>query len=119
MAPALLHGVSVIGMKLAHVAATSTAVLLVPRLAAACAVCFTGRADETRIAFLVTTVLLSALPILLIGSLVCWLRRRAHHIRDEHERASAIVDGTLRGLSPSDEPIPNRRPLSLVDLWRE
>jgi len=109
----------VIGIKFALVAAISTAVLLVPQLAAACAVCFTGRADETRIAFLATTGLLSALPILLIGSLVWWLRRRAHQIRDEHERASAIVDGTLRGPSPLDEPIANRRPLSLVDLRGE
>ena len=85
MARALFHGVSVIGVKLALAVMISTAVLLAPRLAAACAVCFTGRADETRIAFLVTTGLLSALPILLIGSLVWWLRRRAHQIRDEHE----------------------------------
>jgi hypothetical protein len=63
----------------------STAVLTAPRLAVACAVCFTGRADETRVAFLVTTGLLSALPILLIGSLVWWLRRRAHQIRGERE----------------------------------
>jgi hypothetical protein len=72
-------------MKLALAAMISTAVLLVPRLAAACAVCFTGRTDETRTAFLVTTGLLTALPILLIGSLIWWLRRRAHQIRDEHE----------------------------------
>jgi cbb3-type cytochrome oxidase subunit 3 len=75
-------------MKLTLVAVISTAVLLVPHLAAACSVCFTGRADETRIAFLATTGLLSALPILLIGSLVWWLRRRARQIRDEHVRAS-------------------------------
>jgi len=74
-----------IGMKPALVVTISTAVLLAPQLAAACAVCFTGRADETRIAFLATTGLLSALPILLIGSLVWWLRRRARQIRDEHE----------------------------------
>ena len=77
-----------IRMKLTLVAVISTAVLLVPQLAAACSVCFTGRADETRIAFLATTGLLSALPILLIGSLVWWLRRRARQIRDEHVRAS-------------------------------
>ncbi len=74
-----------IGTKFALAVMISTAVLLVPRLAAACAVCFTGRADETRIAFVATTGLLTALPILLIGSLVWWLRRRAHQIRDEHE----------------------------------
>jgi len=70
----------------------STAVLLVPKLAAACAVCFTGRSDETRIAFLVTTGLLTALPILIVGSLVWWLCRRARQIRDEHESASAAID---------------------------
>ena len=63
----------------------SSAVLFVPQFAAACAVCFTGRADETRVAFLATTGLLSVLPMLLIGSLVWWLRRRARQIRDEHE----------------------------------
>jgi hypothetical protein len=72
-------------MKLALAVTISTAALLVPRLAAACAVCFTGREDETRIAFIATTVLLSALPILLIGSLVWWLRRRSHQIRDERD----------------------------------
>ena len=72
-------------MKLALGVVISTAALLVPRLAVACAVCFTGREDETRIAFLATTVLLSALPILLIGSLVWWLRRRSHQIRDERD----------------------------------
>ncbi len=85
MARALFHGVSVIRMKLTVAVTVSTAVLLVPRLAAACAVCFTGRTDETRIAFIATTGLMTALPILLIGSLVWWLGRRAHQIRDEHE----------------------------------
>ncbi len=74
-----------IRMKLAPLVMISTAIWLVPKMAAACAVCFTGRADETRIAFIATTGLLTALPILLIGSLVWWLRRRAHQIRDEHE----------------------------------
>ena len=85
MARALFHGVSVIGMKLTLAVMISTAVLLVPRISAACAVCFTGRADETRIAFIATTGLMTALPLLLIGSLVWWLRRRAQQIRDEHE----------------------------------
>ena len=57
--------------------------------------------------------------VVLIGSLVWWLCRHAHHIRAEHERASAIVDGTLLGPLPSDEPIANRRPLSLVDVRGE
>ena len=74
-----------IGMRALVFTVIPTLVLLVPRLAAACAVCFTGRADETRIAFLATTGLLSALPILLIGSLIWWVRRRARQIREERE----------------------------------
>ena len=74
-----------IRMKLALVVMISTALWLVPKMAVACAVCFTGREDETRIAFIATTGILSALPILLIGSLVWWLRRRAHRVRDESE----------------------------------
>ncbi len=72
-------------MKLARMVMISTTIWLVPKMAYACAVCFTGRADETRTAFIATTGLLTALPILLIGSLVWWLRRRAHRIRDEHD----------------------------------
>jgi len=68
------------------------AVLLAPRLAAACAVCFTGRSDETRVAFVATSGLLTALPLLMVGSLVWWLCRRARQIRDEHESASPAID---------------------------
>ncbi|HXV36771.1 MAG TPA: hypothetical protein VEC18_06470 [Myxococcota bacterium] len=69
-------------------AAASLAALLVPSLAAACAVCFTGRTDETRVAFLATTVLLTALPLAMIGSLVWWLRRRAQQLEQRATEAS-------------------------------
>jgi hypothetical protein len=72
-------------MKRSFVAMAATAMLLVPNLATACSVCFTGRADETRVAFIVTTGLLTALPVLLIGSVIWWLRRRAQQIHDEQE----------------------------------
>jgi ABC-type spermidine/putrescine transport system permease subunit II len=62
--------------------------LLAPSLAAACAVCFTGRSDETRVAFLATTVLLTALPLAMIGSLVWWLRRRAQQLAPRATEAS-------------------------------
>jgi hypothetical protein len=74
----------------AWVAAVAT--LFVPQIAMACAVCFTGRTDETRIAFLLTTGLMTALPILLVGSFVWWLVRRARQMREEHEAASPAVD---------------------------
>jgi hypothetical protein len=72
-------------MKRSFVAMVATAMLLVPNLATACSVCFTGRADETRVAFIVTTGLMTALPLLLIGSVIWWLRRRAQQIDDEQE----------------------------------
>jgi len=82
----------VIPIRFAPALIVSTAVLLAPQLAAACAVCFTGRADETRVAFLATTGFLSALPILLVGTLVWWLCRRARQIRDQHESISSAID---------------------------
>ena len=60
-----------------------------PEIAAACSVCFSGRSDETRVAFIATTALLSALPLLLIGGLVWWMRRRAMQIQ-QSERAATL-----------------------------
>jgi hypothetical protein len=49
----------------------------VPRAADACAVCMSGREDDTQRAFLLGTILLSTLPLALVGGLALWLRRRA------------------------------------------
>ena len=48
---------------------------LAPRAAQACAVCSTGREDETRVAFIVTTAFMTALPLLVLGG-GFWLLRR-------------------------------------------
>ena len=47
-----------------------------PGVAGACAVCFTGRTDETRIAFGISTAFMTALPLIVIGCFAWWLRRR-------------------------------------------
>lgn len=47
------------------------------RIGYACAVCFSGREDEARIAFIGTTVLLTLLPLVMIGGVAWWLWRRA------------------------------------------
>ncbi len=60
-------------------------VLLAPQLGRACAVCFSSN-DENRLAFAVTTVFLTALPLVMIGCFVLWLRQRVFRLR-----------GTLRG----------------------
>jgi hypothetical protein len=82
--------VSVAGVRAALVVA---AALAAPRAAAACAVCSSGREDEARIAFLWTTVFLSALPLLLAGGIALWLRRRLReHARAEADAATAPAD---------------------------
>ena len=69
------------------------AVVFAPEIAAACSVCFSGRSDQTRTAFIATTGLLTALPLLLIGALVWWLRRRAGQIqRSESALRAASLD---------------------------
>ena len=50
-------------------------VLALPGVSEACAVCFSGR-EETRLAFIGTTVLLTLMPMLLVGGAVYFLRRR-------------------------------------------
>jgi hypothetical protein len=59
----------------ASVAVVLVAVLL-PEIARACAVCG-GGADEdgSRTAYIVTAVILSVLPVSVVGGFVLWLRR--------------------------------------------
>ena len=58
--------------KLSVWVATGAALLLAPQLADACAVCFSG-SEDTRQAFTATTVFLTALPLVMVGSTVGWL----------------------------------------------
>jgi len=51
------------------------ATALLPEAATACAACY-GGAEETRKAFLFTTVLLSVLPVAMFGALGWWVWRR-------------------------------------------
>ena len=50
--------------------------VLSPDAASACSVCYAG-AEESRKAFLFTTVLLSMLPVGMIGALAWWVWRHA------------------------------------------
>ena len=53
---------------------------LAPAVANACSVCFSG-GDENRFAFLVTTIFLTAMPLILIGSVAFWLRQRIRKLQ--------------------------------------
>jgi hypothetical protein len=51
--------------------------------------CLAAKDQATQIAFLLTTVLLSALPVLMIGGGIVWLARRAHAMDLEEREQSA------------------------------
>jgi hypothetical protein len=58
-------------------AAPAVLLALAPELARACAVCGAGAdEDESRVAYLLTTLALSVLPLGLFGGFVIWLRRQ-------------------------------------------
>jgi hypothetical protein len=63
---------------------------LMPRASVACAVCFTGKDDGSRLTFIFTTALLTLLPLLLIGGTVWWLRRRFAELDRETELLRAV-----------------------------
>ena len=63
-----------------------------PKISEACSVCTTGRDDENRMAFLLTTVFLSLLPLAMIGGFAWWIWRRIRQVeRDEISHDAAIV----------------------------
>ena len=76
----------------ARIAPLITALIVwAPQAALACAVCSSGKEEANRVAFILTTAILSVLPLLMVGGLVWWLRRRARDLD------SARLDG--RGVS--------------------
>lgn len=48
----------------------------IPGAAEACAVCFQAKNDATRIAFIASTAAMTGLPLLIVGGLAWWVRRR-------------------------------------------
>jgi hypothetical protein len=73
--------------------ALAALVAALPRAAEACAVCLSGREDDNQRAFLAGTILLSTLPVALIGGIAWYIRRRAREIAAReaaaHEGAAA------------------------------
>jgi hypothetical protein len=56
-----------------------------PGAALACPMCLAAKDDAVQMAFLLTTVLLSALPVIMIGSLIIWIARRSIEIDREDD----------------------------------
>ncbi len=59
-----------------------------PELARACAVCTSGTEEASRLAFILTTVFLSILPLVMLGAVLWWLWRRTRQL----ERDAAHPD---------------------------
>ena len=79
--------------------------LLWPAAAHACAVCGASAADRNRAAFFGTTILLSLLPLGMIGGGLWWLRRGGGHDPDE------FIDREAKGATPPvTSAIPFERP---------
>jgi hypothetical protein len=61
-----------------------------PSLAYACPVCFAAQNEAARVAFLGTTVFLTAAPVLMIGAVIYWLASRS---TEEPEAESVSTTG--------------------------
>ena len=73
-------GVPVSALRRLAFLALAALLALLPRAALACAVCLSGREDDNQRAFLAGTILLSTLPVALIGGMAWYIRRRAREI---------------------------------------
>ena len=58
-------------------------VVQMPRVAAACSVCSAGRDEENAAAFLISTIFMSLLPLIALGTLLFVLWRRIQKIEAE------------------------------------
>jgi hypothetical protein len=77
-----------VDLKSGWLSAVALLVVWSPRISQACSVCGVGREDENRLAFILTTVFLTFLPLSMIGGIVWYLRRRYLQLESESELES-------------------------------
>ena len=65
--------------------AVALVIVYLPNVAGACSVCSAGRDDENAAAFLISTIFMSALPLIAIGAIVYGLVRRIRKFEAEKE----------------------------------
>ena len=75
------------------VATLSWLIVQLPRVAEACSVCTAGRDEENQTAFLLSTIFMSALPLIAIGTLVYVLWRRIQKLEAETETTPSRSEG--------------------------
>jgi hypothetical protein len=92
------------GARWLHSLAAALVCWSVPAIANACPVCFAAKDEANRVAFLATTVFLTAAPIILIGCFLSWAARRVRALEAEtgesFEATAEPASGTLPTASP-------------------
>lgn len=67
-----------------------------PGVGLACSVCTAGREEENQLAFLLSTLFMSLLPLIVIGTIVFVLWRRIRKLeQEESARAAGVSAGGL------------------------
>ncbi len=84
----------------AKILALAALLLAAPELASACAVCTGGQTEEVQYAFIWTTGFMSLMPLILVGGLVWYLRRRVRELAEKQAQREPepvpIAPGGLR-----------------------
>jgi hypothetical protein len=81
----------------------AVAIIATPRLAAACAVCQGGVGGGTSRAFAIGSLLLSVLPLAVIGGAVLYLRHRARALESEAQAQRIATPSRLVSRSSSSQ----------------
>lgn len=68
------------------------ALWLVPAVAAACPVCVGGVEEDSRQAFIWTTVFLSVLPPGMVGGLIWWIWRRSRELEAQTDSSRSELE---------------------------
>ena len=84
MASDLLAGLLVRAVPLSLMRLMVASLFILPQFASACAVCSDGE-KQNAMAFFWTTILLTAIPLALLGVLVRWAQVKAKSIEDSPE----------------------------------
>jgi len=88
-------------IELCMAAALAGLVLWLPRVSMACSVCTAGRDEENKAAFLISTVAMSLLPLIVIGSIVFALWRRIQKFEAKQQASRETASPRLSQAYPN------------------
>jgi len=83
--------------KQARLVLTAAVAWALPSVAYACPVCFAAQNEAARVAFLATTVFLTASPVLMVGGVIYWLVSRSEAASEVEPATTEAVEETRLG----------------------